>query len=1245
MYKTTYSLGVVFIAFVILSSGCVETSDSSKLPSLTSPEDLPLESQLSGSTTALFLPPLDEIDIPEEVEAEVVDGQTLLHVAVFHDKVELLSALLTGEENPNVLNGDCLTPLHLAVTRPRADIRLQLMQLLLEAGAKTEYENCRGERPLHLGAKTADVATIAILIDAGAEINSRDARGRTPLHAAISNPYISVLEYLVEAGAEIDVQDEQGMTPFHLAVDSRRPEDVKRSEAIRRLIHASANLHVQNSNGETPLDLAVLNYDIQTILTLAEAGARIPENSQLDAEPRRLFLAAIVGDVEAIRRSLRAGVGPSVEIPTTKETPLLWAAASGQVEAVQTLLNAGAQVDELGRHNRGPLHWAAMYHDNVDVIRLLLEVGTEIDGQQFADCMPLHIAILQGREDSVRALLDAGAPVTGLDGDDLSPLCSAIFHNQSAEIVSLLVDAGAEVNVPYGRRRSALRHAIDNDRLDIIEILLEAGVNTEENRNYKKNRPLHEAVEQGRYEVARRLLEFGTEVNSQENYGETPLDKAREEELQSLLRSYGGLTREELRAAAQAVESEETKAATFLAAIRINDRKIVQQFIDEGISLDSSPEEEASPLAVSLGLEEDGIIQPEMFELLIESGADLNAEAFDDWKTSILSTCVTFGKPEPLSILLEAGADPDLVFRDDGLTPLHYATKQGRHQMAQMLLDAGADPMPVDRQEATPLIHAVKSGDAEMVQIFIENEVDLEFRTEYESTPIEVAAAEGQAEIVRVLIEAGASFEASDRPPHLSPMLRAAWNGHAEVLRVLIEAGVDIEAKRPHPDLRGTYGKRLCGSTALQSAAIQGQAGAVRVLLEAGAAPDTIHDDIPTPLICAVEYRHAETFQLLLEAGADPERKNTDGLTPLAIAVKQIESSEDETFQIIRLLIEVGADLQNGCDHDKTPLHYAFGICDHDDRTQIIETLLEAGADREARDAFGRTPLWYFQFGWYSDKILDDIIRWELNVNTQNDEGFAPLYGVGNAGYFGLDFNVADTLLKAGARLSDKEHPYRLHVASLAGDVEAIQKSLNEGDDPNFVPESRGTTPIYWAAGSGNAEAVKLLLDAGADARVEAQMSRTTLHQAAECSDSAEMVRLLVEAGADILALNYHQQSPLHLAVAANHTKTAGALIETGLDVDTPARAGTTPLIYALSFPDLKVETLQFLIDSGANVNARSEDGRTVLMYAVQSSRADLVAPLLDAGADVHDYGGMGRAPQSFTENEEILAVLRLYGG
>ena len=90
----------------------------------------------------------------------------------------------------------------------------------------------------------------------------------------------------------------------------------------------------------------------------------------------------------------------------------------------------------------------------------------------------------------------------------------------------------------------------------------------------------------------------------------------------------------------------------------------------------------------------------EMVHLLLENGADVNAHHSEGGSTPLHYAILT-GRPSVVRMLLEAGADQNIAYRD-GQVAIHLAAARGNLQIVQLLLDHGAKINSVDAHEGTP---------------------------------------------------------------------------------------------------------------------------------------------------------------------------------------------------------------------------------------------------------------------------------------------------------------------------------------------------------------------------------------------------------------------------------------------------------------------------------------------------------------------------------------------------------------
>ena len=205
-----------------------------------------------------------------------------------------------------------------------------------------------------------------------------------------------------------------------------------------------------------------------------------------------------------------------------------------------------------------------------------------------------------------------------------------------------------------------------------------------------------------------------------------------------------------------------------------------------------------------------------------------------------------------------------------------------------------------------------------------------------------------------------------------------------------------------------------------------------------------------------------------------------------------------------------------------TPLHLAVA----EGQADVVRALVDAGADLTARTEFNRTPL------HVALQLRPELVPLLRELGAQVD---AP-----SAAYLG-DIAELTRHLEEGADPRDRTSGVDLLSWAAFGGAETTAKLLLErGADAD-------TGALHFAAGGARLALVRLLLEAGADVnRRDPATGRTPLHAAIAAGpggDAPEIVRVLLDNGADVNATTYEGASALdmsHLAAARLRRNDAG---------------------------------------------------------------------------------------------------------
>ena len=184
-----------------------------------------------------------------------------------------------------------------------------------------------------------------------------------------------------------------------------------------------------------------------------------------------IHTAAREGNLKEVRRQLAWGVNVNRRHFYTQDTLLIEAAANGHLDVVKLLIENGADVNLKGEAWYGPLH-AAASKGHIEVVKILLENGADVN--IFQQNKPLHNAAMNGHIEVAEILLAHGADINAKGTDEAAPLHTAASNNQLA-MVKWLLSKGANVNSRASYGCTPLHSAGWRNNVEIGKILLEHG--------------------------------------------------------------------------------------------------------------------------------------------------------------------------------------------------------------------------------------------------------------------------------------------------------------------------------------------------------------------------------------------------------------------------------------------------------------------------------------------------------------------------------------------------------------------------------------------------------------------------------------------------------------------------------------------------------------------------------------------------------------------------------------------------
>lgn len=245
-----------------------------------------------------------------------------------------------------------------------------------------------------------------------------------------------------------------------------------------------------------------------------------------------LHEAVYFGNLEMIQLLLSHGASVQ-QVDAYGNTPMHVACIFGNKEAAQALLNYGAEIDSTTEGRTWTPLMLAINESYTEMAEWLIKEGANlnhVDRQQ--GWTPLLVACDQGLKDMSLQLIKQGVNVdvalTGGDARGRSAIHLVSYYGE-VEIIEELIQKGVDVNKePEGGGLCALHWAVYNNHMQLFQYLLEQGadVNKKAAGIYRERTPLHYTFSCQQMKMAEMLLDFDADPLMKDSDGKSPLDLA-----------------------------------------------------------------------------------------------------------------------------------------------------------------------------------------------------------------------------------------------------------------------------------------------------------------------------------------------------------------------------------------------------------------------------------------------------------------------------------------------------------------------------------------------------------------------------------------------------------------------------------------------------------------------------------------------------------------------------------------------
>ncbi|VDI25530.1 ankyrin repeat domain-containing protein 17 [Mytilus galloprovincialis] len=539
-----------------------------------------------------------------------------------------------------------------------------------------------------------------------------DEDGNTPLYVSSHLGYIDFVEYfVVNYPYHIEVKDKEGRSPFYVACEKGR------IAVVRYLMKSNEDINAGKADETTALSATCQNGHTEVAQLLLDNKADINITNIYNQNTLTpLFLACRHGCHDTVKYLLDLnGQALNSRVDTTIKHKKGWSALhvacqNGHKEVIKLLIDVGININDTTNSGSTPLH-KACFGGQYETVKFLLDLNGQalnsrvnITVKDDKGLSALHLACQNGHKEVIKLLIDVGMNINDTTNSGSTPLHYACFGGQYETVKFLLVLNGQEINsrvdttIRDEEGRSALHLACQNGHTEVIKLLIDVGMNINDTTN-RGSIPLHHACFGGHYETVKFLLDLnGQEFNSRVD---------------------------------TTIKDKEGWSALHLACLN-GHTEVIKLLIDVGMNINDTPNRGSTPLHKA---SQKGHYETVKYLL------DLNGQEFN--------------------------SRVDTTIKDnEGRSALHLACQNGHTEVIKLLMDVGMNINDTTNRGSTPLHLACFGGHYETVKFLLDlngqelnSRVDTTIKDEEGWSAFYLACQNGHKEVIKLLIDVGMNID------------------------------------------------------------------------------------------------------------------------------------------------------------------------------------------------------------------------------------------------------------------------------------------------------------------------------------------------------------------------------------------------------------------------------------------------------------------------------------------------------
>ena len=1097
-------------------------------------------------------------------QPENMDGWSTLSLAAMGCENPKIIKFLVDELgwDVNSVNEHGWGLIHHAVSNPNPDI----LRMLIDYGVPVENkdykelnpfhpldysiinepENLNNLSPLALASIEGTPEICEILIKAGARLEAKDQKGQTPLMLSTRNKNPEVFRLLLKYGANINALDYMKQGVLNHALKNSPLEIVKE---IAKL----TNAHFHNYNYEIYIKniekMRATRYSAQNdpkfLETLLEAGIdpRLPKEKKLPF----IFLAAENPDLRVM--DFLAENGCDLSLGTQEENVASHALENNSnPKIIDYLMNNNLWINDdyfISEHiskNPNVEVWKSLWgigfpltYQDENGISLLMKVlhnNTEPDLEvvkflSYETTVKLkdkngttasHYAAQLPDLNYLTILELSGANLGEVNLSGLTPFMMACRFNSNPSFVKYFLDDGFSINQESFQGMNLAHCAASNPKPDVMQTLIDYGVDFDKENLIDKNTPLELAAWTGNVEVCKVLIKAGSKLEHKDRYGATALllsTKSNNPEVFRLLVKSGAnikvkdKQKETIIGYALGNSSLEfVKEIEELTNPKYDDSNFENYIKEINYINFRSYQEKLMGLpsnekkSVKLPFILHAALNPDIRVLnyLKEKGCNIYAGNYDE---NVIAYALS-GNPNPnmVNYLLGNKIDEklyEMVFDN--------ISKNPSINVLNRVFELGFPYEYQDENGTSLLMNVLKKNNNPNPEIiaFLSHEKTVNLKDNYGVTACHYASKKDYLIYLQILHSKGAKFNEKDNYQNLTPLMFACCkSSNPEIIDYLIEKGNTIKER------------------------------------------DSMGNDA---LLWSMSNTNLEIIKHLIDLGADIHTKNRKNENILIVALKN-----KANLELINYLISLGIDVNEKSDNGYPSSFYA--ACSNP-YPEVLDLLVKKGAKLKVDGVFENEILLWAVANNTNKKVIEYLINTGLNINLARPEGgeTALLIAAKNP-----NIKIFKMLIEKGGNIRDVDsnNNNALHIAAVCNENPSFIEYLLDNGFSLKDKDKFGNTAVFGASRNININVIKTMVSRGGDLKETDNYGHTILmylfrnaHNRDNSDISLEMVKYLLENGVDVNARNNINQTALMFAVdSVVDPKFIELLIAAGADIN-----------------------------------------------------------------------------------------------